>query len=89
MLDEGKKDHLTKFVSHRDVEARAFWTEFRRASRRAPEKLQEAMVALADTGTCQLDEADVPQLRRILATLDQPASELITEVPSFRMPFGQ
>jgi len=80
---------LTRFVSHRDVEAKEFWTEFRRASRRAPEKLQEAMVELADTGTCQLDEVQGAELRRIVATLPQPAAPLITEVPYFRQPFGR
>lgn len=88
MLDRRKKDHLTKFVSHRDVEAKEFWTEFRRASRRAPETLQAAMVELADTGTCQLDEAQGAELLRIVATLPQPAP-LITEVPHFRQPFGR
>jgi hypothetical protein len=78
-----------KFMSHRDVEAKAFWAAFRRASRKAPEKLQEAMVELADTGICQVDEAQGAELRRILATLPQPASPLITEVPYVRRPFGQ
>jgi hypothetical protein len=78
-----------KFVSHRGIEAKEFWTEFRRASRKAPEKLQDAMVELADTGTCQLDEVQGAELRRIIATLTQPASPLITEVPYYRPPFGQ
>jgi hypothetical protein len=78
-----------KFMSHRDIEAKEFWAEFRRASRKAPEKLQAAMVELADTGTCQVDEAQGAELRRILATLPQPASPLITEVPYVRRPFGQ
>jgi len=78
---------LTKFVSDRDIEAKEFWTEFRRASRKAPERLQTAMVELADTGTCQLDEAQGAELRRILATLIQPASPLITEVPYFSPQF--
>ncbi len=77
---------MTKFVSDRNVEAKAFWTEFRRASRKVPEKLQEAMEQLADTGTCQLDEAQGVELRRIIATLVQPASPLITEMPYLRQP---
>ena len=89
MLEGRKKDHLMKFVSHRDVEAKEFWTEFRRASRRAPEKVQAAMVELADTGACQLDEAQGAELRRIIATLAQPAPPLITEVPYVRPPFGR
>ena len=89
MLDGRKKDALTKFVSHRNIEAKEFWTEFRRASRKAPEKLQEAMVELADTGTCQVDEAQGAELRRILATLAQPAAPLISEVPFARVPFGR
>lgn len=80
---------MPKFVSDRDIEAKAFWTEFRRASRKVPEKLQAAMVELADTGTCQLDEAQGAELRRIIATLPQPASPLITEVPYIRPPFGR
>jgi hypothetical protein len=80
---------LTKFVSHRDIEAKAFWTEFRRASRKAPEKLQAAMVELADNGMCQVDEAQGAELRRIIATLAQPTSPLITEIPYVRPPFGQ
>jgi hypothetical protein len=80
---------VTKFVSHRNIEAKEFWTEFRRASRNAPEKLQAAMVELADTGTCQLDEAQGAELRRIIATLPQPTSPLITEVAYVRPPFGQ
>jgi hypothetical protein len=89
LLEAGKKDHLTKFVSHRNVEAKEFWTEFRRASRKVPEKLQAAMEELADTGTCQIDDAQGAELRRILATLAQPASPLITEVPFVRPPFGR
>jgi hypothetical protein len=89
LLEGRKKDRLTKFVAHRDIEAKEFWTEFRRASRSAPEKLQAAMVELADTGTCQLDEIHCAQLRRIVATLAQPASPLITEVPYVRPPFGR
>ena len=80
---------MTKFVSDRSIEAKEFWTEFRRASRKAPEKLQAAMVELADTGTCQLDEAHGAELRRIIATLAQPASPLITEMPYVRAPFGR
>jgi hypothetical protein len=80
---------LTKFVSNRDIEAKEFWTEFRRATWKAPEPLQAAMVELADTGTCQLDEAQAAELRRILATLPQPASPLITEVPYLRPQFGR
>jgi hypothetical protein len=76
-------------MSDRNVDAKAFWTEFRRASRRAPEKLQEAMIELADTGMCQLDESQGAELRRILATLAQPASPLITETPYYRPPFGR
>ena len=68
-------------------QAKEFWTEFRRASRKVPDKLQAAMVELADTGTCELDDAQGAELRRILATLAQPASPLITEMlyrrPSF------
>lgn len=79
---------MTKFVSQRNEEAKEFWTEFRRASRKAPERLQEAMVELADFGTCELDEAQADELRRILATLVQPTSPPITEVPSIRPPFG-
>ena len=75
-------------MSDRNIEAKEFWTEFRRASRKAPEKLQEAMVELADTGTCQLDEAQGTELRRIIATLAQPASPLITEMPYLRPRFG-
>jgi len=86
LLEGRKNDHLTKFVSHRNIEAKAFWTEFRRASRKAPEKLAAAMVELADTGTCQLDEAQGAELRRIIATLAPPASPLITEVPYVRPP---
>ena len=78
---------MTKFVAHRNIEAKEFWTEFRRASRKAPENLQAAMVELADTGTCQLDEAQSAELHRIIATLAQPASPLITEVPYVRPPF--
>lgn len=78
---------MTKFLSDRNIEAKAFWTEFRRASRKAPEKLQEAMVELADTGMCQLDEPQGAELRRIIATLAQPASPLITEMPYVRPPF--
>jgi hypothetical protein len=89
LLGGRKKDRLTKFVSHRNIEANEFWTEFRRASRKAPEKLQAAMVELADTGTCQLDEGQGAELRRIIATLTQPASPLITEVPYVRPPFGR
>jgi hypothetical protein len=89
LLDGRKKDHVTKFVSHRDVEAREFWTEFRRASRKVPDKLQAAMMELADTGMCQLDDALGAHLRRIIATLAQPAAPLITEVPYVRPPFGQ
>ena len=89
MLEGRKRDDLTKFVSHRNIEAKEFWTEFRRASRNAPEKLQEAMVELADTGTCELDDAQGAELRRIVATLPQPASPLITEVPYVRPPFGR
>jgi hypothetical protein len=89
LLDGGKKVHLTKFVSHRNVEAKEFWTEFRRASRKVPEKLQAAMEELADTGMCQLDEAQGVELRRILATLAQPAAPLISEVPYVRPPFGR
>jgi len=78
---------LTTFVSDRNIEAKEFWTEFRRASRKVPDKLQAAMVELADTGTCQLDEAQSAELRRIIATLAQSASPLITEMlyrrPSF------
>jgi hypothetical protein len=85
-LGERKKDQLPKFVSHRNVEAKEFWTEFRRASRKVPERLQEAMVELADTGTCQVDEAQGAELRRIIATLAQPASALITEEPYVRPP---
>jgi hypothetical protein len=84
-LKEG--DQLTKFVSHRNIEAKAFWAEFRRASRKVPENLQTAMVELADTGTCQLDEAQGAELRRIIATLAQPATPLITEMPYLRPPF--
>ena len=80
---------MTKFVAHRDIEAKEFWTEFRRASRKAPEKVQEAMVELADTGTCQLDDVQGAELRRIVATLAQPTSPLITEVPYVRPPFGR
>ena len=80
---------MTKFVSQRNDEAKQFWTEFRRASRKAPERLQAAMVELADTGKCQLDEAQGAELRRILATLAQPASPLITEVPYIRPQFGR
>ena len=80
---------MTKFVSHRNVEAKEFWTEFRRASRKAPEKLQAAMVELADTGTCQLDQAESDELRRIIATLAQPPSPLITEMAYLRPPFGR
>lgn len=79
---------MTKFVSQRNDEAKEFWIEFRRASRRAPERLQAAMVELADIGTCQLDEAQAAELRRILATLAQPASPPIIEVPYIRPPFG-
>ena len=78
-----------KFVTDRDIEAKEFWTEFRRASRNAPEPLQTLMVELADTGTCQLDEAQGAELRRILTTLPQPASPLITEVPYYRPQFGR
>jgi hypothetical protein len=80
---------LTKFVSHRNIEAKEFWTEFRRASRNAPERLQAAMVELADTGTCELDDAQGAELRRIIARLPQLASPLITEVPYVRAPFGR
>ena len=80
---------MTKFVSNRDIEAKEFWTEFRRASRKAPDKLQAAMVELADTGTCQLDDAQGAELRRIIATLAQSPSPLITEVPYVRAPFGR
>jgi len=79
---------LTKFVSQRSDEAKEFWTEFRRASRKAPERLQAAMVELADTGMCQLDEAQAAELRRVLATLVQPASPPITEMPYTQPPFG-
>lgn len=79
---------MTKFVSDRSVEANEFWTEFRRASRRAPDKLQEAMSELADWGTCQLDAAQSAELRRIVAALSQPPSPVITEVPYIRPPFG-
>jgi hypothetical protein len=89
LLEGRKKDHMTKFVSDRGIEAKVFWTEFRRASRKAPEPLQAAMVELADTGACQLDEAKSAELRRILATLAQPASPLITEVPYVRPQFGR
>jgi hypothetical protein len=89
MLEGRKKDYLTKFVSDRDIEAKEFWIEFRRASRKAPEALQAAMVELADTGTCQVDEQQGTELRRILATLAQPAPLLITELPYFRPRFGQ
>ena len=89
MLETGKKDHLTKFVSHRDVEAKAFWAEFRRASRKVPERLQAAMEELADTGMCQLDDTQGAQLRGIIAALAQPPSPLITEVPFVRPPFGR
>jgi hypothetical protein len=47
------------------------------------------MAELADTGRCQLDEAQGAELRRIIATLAQPASPLITEVPYVRLPFGR
>jgi hypothetical protein len=80
---------LAKFVSDRDIEAKEFWTEFRRASRKVPEKLQSAMEELADTGTCQLDERQSAELRRIIATLAQPASPLITEVPYVGSLFGR
>ena len=80
---------MTKFVSDRNIEAKEFWTEFRRASRKAPEKLQAAMVELADSGTCQLDQAESAELRRIIATLAQPASPLITEMAYFRPSFGR
>lgn len=83
-----RKVPLTKFVSQRIDEAKEFWTEFRRASRKVPDRLQAAMVELADTGMCQLDEAQAAELRRILGTLPQPASPLITEVPYIRPPFG-
>ena len=86
---EGKKGHLTTFVSHRNIEAKEFWTEFRRASRKAPEKLQAAMEELADTGTCELDQAQSAELHRIIATLAQPASPLITEMAYLRPPFGR
>ena len=86
-MEQGKA-HLTKFVSHRSDEAKQFWIEFRRAGRKAPDKLQAAMVELADTGMCHLDEAQAAELRRILATLTQPASPPITEVPYIRPPFG-
>jgi hypothetical protein len=89
LVDGGKKDHLTKFVSHRSIEAKEFWTDFRRASRKVPEKLQAAMVELADTGTCQLEDAQGAELRRIIATLAQPPSPIITEVAFFRPPFGR
>lgn len=79
---------MTKFVSHRSDEAKQFWIDFRRAGRKAPDKLQVAMVELADTGMCQLDEAHAAELRRILATLAQPVSPPITEVPCARPPFG-
>jgi hypothetical protein len=85
---EERRNRVTKFMSHRDIEAKEFWTEFRRASRKAPEMLQAAMVELADTGTCQLDDAQGAQLRGILATLAQPTSPLITEVPYVRPRFG-
>jgi hypothetical protein len=88
LLDQVRKAHLPKFVSQRNDEAKQFWTEFRRASRKVPDRLQAAMVELADTGTCQLDEAQAAELRRILATLAQPASPPITEVPYVRPPFG-
>lgn len=80
---------MTKFVSHRNIEAKEFWADFRRASRKVPDKLQEAMVELADTGTCQLDDAQGAELRRIIASLAEPASALITEVPYIRPPFGR
>lgn len=89
MVNGRKKDHLTKFVSHRSIEAKEFWAEFRRASRKVPEKLQEAMVELADTGTCQLDDVQGTELRRIIATLAPPDSPLITEVPYLRPRFGR
>jgi hypothetical protein len=75
---------LTTFVSDRDIESPTFWMEFRRASRKVPEALQEAMTQLADTGSCQIDERQAIELRRILATLVQPATPLITELPSVR-----
>jgi hypothetical protein len=88
-LLEKEEGHLTKFVSHREIEAKEFWTAFRRASRKVPERLQTAMVELADSGACQLDEALSSELRRIIATMTQPASRLISEVPYIRSPFGQ
>lgn len=80
---------MTKFVSDRAIEAKAFWTEFRRASRKVPERLQEAMVELADTGTCQLDEAQAAELRQILATLTQATPPPISEMAYVRQPFGR
>jgi hypothetical protein len=58
--------------------------EFRRASRKVPEALQEAMTELADTGSCKIDERQAEELRKILSTLVQPASPLITELPPVR-----
>jgi hypothetical protein len=82
-----KRDPLTKFVTDRATESPAFWTEFRRASRKVPEALQEAMTELADSGSCQIDEKQAVELRRILSTLVQPASPLITELPYVRPQF--
>jgi hypothetical protein len=44
------------------------------------------MVELADTGKCELDDEHGAQLRRIIATLAQPAAPLITEESFFRPP---
>jgi hypothetical protein len=78
---------LTKFVADRGIEATAFWMAFRRASRSVPDPLQEAMVQLADDGTCQVEEPQAVELRRILSTLAQPTSLLITELPVARPQF--
>jgi len=82
-----KRDHLTTFVSDRAIESPTFWMAFRRASRNVPEALQEAMTQLADSGSCQIDEPQAVELRRILATLVQPTSPLITELPYVRPQF--
>jgi hypothetical protein len=80
---------VPNFVSDRSIEAPEFWKEFRRASRSAQERIQEAMVQLADTGTCQVDEELGAEFRRILSTLPQLPAALVIEQPFLRHQFGR
>ena len=80
---------MPKFVSDRTIEAVEYWREFRRASRNAQEIIQDAMVKLADSGACEVDEQYGAELRRILGTLPQLPSPVVSELPYVPVRFGR